>query len=257
MFYSTSGADDFNKTTRGGQGTLIQNWQEERILRDETGQGRTHSRAHTKKQHDDLFRKPPQELGTVYAQNDGQDETFGRVFGRKHDPNYISEHKDKFAHRTFYKEPAYGKKHDLIQRQYLQEIRSELNSAQKNQEDYHNERYMNTTYANEFAQKNVGVNVIGRRVMRDQNGKSLTPNTRDQDLLVDHGFLGRSPLANEADLQAAVKKESYVRSQPYTFWAEKAKEGVFYNSKETGEHAPFSRNNDFLNTYSNYTHKKY
>ena len=67
----------------------------------------------------------------------------------------------------------------------------------------------------------------------------------------------RAPIAKEADLQAAVKKESYVRAQPYTFWAEKSKEGVFYNSKETGEHAPFARNNDFLKTYSNYTHQKY
>jgi hypothetical protein len=256
MFYSTSGPDSFNKTTNAGQGTLIQNWQEERVLRDETGEGRTHSRNHMKKIHDDLFRKPPQELGSVYTQNEGQDETFGRVFGRKHDPTYISEHKDKFAHRTFYKEPAYGKKHELIQRQYLQEIRTELNSAQKSDEDLQNQRYLNSTYANEFAQKNVGVNVIGRKVMRDQNGKSLTPNTRDQDLLVDNGLLNRAPLSKEADLQAAVKKESYVRAQPYTFWAEKAKEGVFYNSKETGDHAPFSRNNDFLKTYSNYTHQK-
>lgn len=74
---------------------MIQNWQEERVLRDETGEGRTHSRNHMNKNHDDLFRKPPQELGSVYSQNEGQDETFGRVFGRKHDPTYISEHKDK------------------------------------------------------------------------------------------------------------------------------------------------------------------
>jgi len=35
----------------------------------------------------------------------------------------------------------------------LQEIRQELNSAQKGDEDLQNQRYLNSTYANEFAQK--------------------------------------------------------------------------------------------------------
>lgn len=35
----------------------------------------------------------------------------------------------------------------------MQEIRQELNSAQKGDEDLQNQRYLNSTYANEFAQK--------------------------------------------------------------------------------------------------------
>ena len=74
---------------------MIQNWQEERILREETGEGRTLSRSHINKNHLDLFTKTADELGSLNAQNPGQDKTFGRVFGRKHDPNFITEHKDK------------------------------------------------------------------------------------------------------------------------------------------------------------------
>ena len=53
-----------------------------------------------------------------------------------------------------------------------------------------------------------------------------------------------------------MKKESYVRAQPYTFWAEKAKDGAYYNSKPTNEDSTFTRNNDFLKTFHSYTHIK-
>jgi len=256
MFYSTCGPDAFNKTAGTGQGTLIKNWQEERILRDETGEGRTLPRSHMSKRHHDLFTKPVNELGTVYAQNDKQDETYGRVFGRKHEPNYQSDYRDKFTRKTFYQEPTYGKKHELIEKQFLNEINKELEVTGKNWNKVQNERFLSTTYGNEFAAKNVGLNVVGRKVMRDQNGGSLAPNTRDEDLLVDHGFLKRNPISDEAQLKEAVQKESYVRAQPYTFWAEKKKEGVFYNSQETNEQAPFTRNNGFLKTFHNYSHNK-
>jgi len=256
MFYAPSGLDSFNKTTRNAQGTLIQNWQEERILRDETGVGRTLSKAHVAKNHEDLFRKPVEELQEVYDHAPREDETFGRVFGRKQDPNYVSEHRDKYSKKTYIQDPV-GKKLTLIEQEYLNQISQELNEKNKNTEDYHNQRYLNTTYENEYAKKNVGVNVVGRRVMRDQNGKALAPDTRDQDLLVDHGFLKRAPLGDENELKAAVKKEGYVTAQPYTFWAEKAKDGAYYNSKQTHEQVPFARNNDFLKTFNHYTHVKY
>jgi len=47
------------------------------------------------KKHQDLFLKPVNELGSVYAQNEQKDETFGRVFGRKQEPNYVTEHRDR------------------------------------------------------------------------------------------------------------------------------------------------------------------
>jgi len=256
MFYSTCNPDSFNKTIHNAQGTLVQNWQEERVLREETGVGRTLPKGHINKKHDDLFRKPVEELTSVYQQSGQDDETFGRVFGRKHEPNFVSEHKEKYTKRTSVQEPAFGKKHELIEKQFLNMINEELVSTIKTDEDFQNQRFLNTTYGNEFAKKNVGVNVVGRRVMRDQNGKSLAPDTRDEDLLVEHGFLKRSPLADEQELQAAVKKEGYLRAQPYTFWAEKQQDGAYYSSKPTGEHAPFTRNNDFLKTYTHYTHKK-
>jgi len=256
MFYAPSSLDSFNKTTRTAQGTLIQNWQEERVLRDETGEGRTLSKIHVAKNHEDLFRKPVEELQEVYTQGQREDETFGRVFGRKQDQKYISEYRDKHSKRTYIQEPT-GKKLGLVEQEYLNQINQELNEKNRNTEDYHNQRYLNTTYENEYAKKNVGVNVVGRRVMRDQNGKSLAPDTRDQDLLVDHGFLKPAPLSDENELKAAVKKEGYVTAQPYTFWSEKAKDGAYYNSKSTSEQAPFSRNNEFLKTYNNYTHVKY
>lgn len=53
-----------------------------------------------------------------------------------------------------------------------------------------------------------------------------------------------------------VKKENYVQAQPFTFWAEKAKDGTYYNSKQSDDNAPFTKNNEFLKSYSNYSHTK-
>jgi len=256
MFYSTSGPESYNKSTRSGHGTLEGNWNEERTLRNETGIARTQSRGHVSKKHEDLFLKPGHELGHVYEQDAGNDETFGRVFGRKYEPNYESDYRYKYTNKKNYGEPTTGKRFDNLQQQHLDEIQKELETKSKNTVDTNNERYLNSTYGNEFAQKNVGLNVIGRKVMRDQNGRSLLPDTRDEDLLVDHGYLNRQPLSKEQDLQAAVKKESYVTAQPYTFWQEKVNDGVHYGSKQTNDTAPFTRNNDFLKTYPNYTHTK-
>jgi len=256
MFYSTSGPESYNKSTRAGHGTLMENWSEERTLREETGIGRTQSRGHIVKKHEDLFLKPSHELTSVYQQDAGNVETFGRVFGRKHEPNYQSDYRYKFANKQNYQEPTYGKRFELLKQQHLAEIDQELQAKSQHSDDHNNQRYLNSTYGNEFVQKNVGLNVIGRKVMRDQDGKSLLPDTRDEDLLVDHGYLNRQPLASEKELQAAVKKESYVTAQPYTFWQEKVNDGAYYVSKQTGDHAPFTRNNDFLKGYPNYTHTK-
>jgi len=234
----------------------MSNWYEERVLREDTGVGRTLGNAHINKKHDDLFRKPVDELEPVYEQNKTQVPTFDRVFGRKHEPIYTSENKDKYAKKSAYGEPAYGKKYELLEKQFLSNIKQELQVANKKEEELHNQRYLNTTYENEFVKKNVGLNVIGRRVMRTQDGGSVLPEARDEDLLVEHNCLKRSPLANEADLQAAVKKDDYVNAQPYTFWAEKAKDKAFYASQTTSEKAPFTRNNEFLKTFTHYTHKK-
>ena len=73
------------------------NWNEERTLRDDTGEARTLGKSHITKKHEDLFLRPPSELGNVYSQNSQRDETFGRVFGRKQDPNYVSEQKEKYC----------------------------------------------------------------------------------------------------------------------------------------------------------------
>jgi hypothetical protein len=256
MFYSSYSTDSYNKTVHTNQGTLMSNWQEERVLREDTGVGRTLGNAHINKKHDDLFRKPVGELETVYEQNKTQVPTFDRVFGRKHDPIYTSENRDKYAKKNLYAEPTHGKKYELLEKQFLRSIGQELQEANKAAEDSHNQRYLNTTYENEFVKKNVGLNVIGRRVMRTQDGGSVLPGSRDEDLLVDYNCLKRSPLANEADLQAAVKKTDYVNAQPYTFWAEKAKDKAFYTSQQTNEQAPFTRNNEFLKTFTHYTHKK-
>lgn len=76
-------------------GTLILNWYEESIMRQITGEGRTESRAHLPKKHDDLYLRPTNELQPLYEKSNAGDQTFDRVFGRRRQPAFETENTQK------------------------------------------------------------------------------------------------------------------------------------------------------------------
>ena len=79
----------------------------------------------------------------------------------------------------------------MIEKQYLDMINQELDVAYKTFNDQYNQRQLATTYGNEFMQKDLTSNVIGKRIMKDQDLHATASGNRDEDLLVDHGFLKR------------------------------------------------------------------
>jgi hypothetical protein len=257
MLIAGPSKDAYNKQNTGsaGRGTLIQNWQEEQVLRETTGLGRTVANGHLVKKHEDLFQKPPEELKDIYAVSSQAPETHPRVFGQSKQPSYTSEFKASYTAKKPLA-PGVGKKFELIQKQFLDTIGQELNYQQNEEDTYFNSRSFNTTYGQEFVKKDAMHNTVGRRVMKDQNGATIIPDSRDIDLITDHGFTRSAPLANPEDLTSLVKKENYVTSKPITFWTEKVNEGAYYNSKPTNENAHFTRNNDFVKTFHHYTHVK-
>lgn len=107
-------SDAYNKQTKAGRGThtsskskfyrwifltigtLILNWYEESVLRETTGEGRTESRAHLPKKHDDLYLKPTQEIQEIYEKANAGDQTFDRVFGRRRQPSFETENSQKY-----------------------------------------------------------------------------------------------------------------------------------------------------------------
>jgi len=255
MLIAGPSRDAYNKQG-GGKGTLIQNWQEEQVLRETTGLGRTLASTHITKKHDDLFTKPPEELKDVYDASGRAIETHPRVFGQSKQPSYTSEFKASYVGKKPLN-PGVGRKYELIQKQFLETIGQEIGNQQTEEDILFNSRNFNTTYGQEFVKKDPMHNTIGRRVMKDQNGATLTPDVRDIDLLVDHGFTKPVPLATKEELQNMLKKENYATAKPITFYTEKVNDGVYYNSKTSNEHNTFTRNNDFVKTYHHYTHVKH
>lgn len=68
---------------------------------------------------------------------------------------------------------------------------------------------------------------------------------------------GRPQINTDKELRQLVDPtKHYSQDIPYTFWVEKQNQGVFYNSKITDPGHAFTRNNDFLNGFHDYTHKK-
>jgi len=256
MFYAARNTDSYNKTAPNFHGTLVANWEEERALRDQTGEGRTLGNNHVNKKHEELFLKSAIELQNDFSNTKKGDQTFGRVFGNKLTPGYATENGDQFYKKVHTNERQHGKKHTLIEKQYLDMINQELDIAYKTFNDQYSQRMLDTTYGNEFVQKDGSNNVVGRRVMKDQNGRVVGSENRDEDLLVDHGLLKRSALTDEKELQAAFQGEKYETAKPYTFWVEKLDDGAYYKSKETTGTAPFTKNNEFLKTFHQYTHVK-
>jgi len=253
MFKSGATADAYNKTLpgRANHGTLIQNWHEESILRESIGLARGTAPNHISKKHEELFIKQGEELQHVYQQSVKED-TFGRVFGKTGKGDYTSEAKHQFQNRSGYKERTQGKKYELIEKQFINNVKSELQVKDRRAVELSSQGDFHTTYSNQFVQKGIDVNNLGRKVMLDQNGNKLSPGCRDQEFLVDNGFLQRSQIATDDELRRTIIQGDYTKTSPYTFWSDKINDGgVFYHSPASPTKS-FGLNNSFVKTFSHY-----
>ena len=93
-------------------------------------------------------------------------------------------------------------------------------------------------------------------MMRDQDGKEVPFERFDEDLKADFGLYERRQITSDEELRKLLPLgEHYSKQQPVTFWSEKLGDGNFYMSRP-GNGEPFNKNNDFLKSYTHYTHHK-
>lgn len=94
--------------------------------------------------------------------------------------------------------------------------------------------------------------------MKDTDGKKLSANARDVDLLTDYEFLERPQQNTDEELKKLVNPDlHYSKDQPMSFWVEKLNHGNFYKSVHADQKGnPFAKNNEFLTEYPVYTNKK-
>ncbi|CAD8091545.1 unnamed protein product [Paramecium primaurelia] len=258
--------DCYNKTQATGSGakgantfvsgTLMSNWHEEAQLKEDTGYGRAPVPQHIKKKHTDLMLKPPEEI-PLYKEPINQLDTTTRLFGKIQPdiPKPASQNVGGTVNRADLI-PKVGKKAQLIEQQYLQQIQSELESRQADSFSQTQQRYFETTCKSEFTQKPIENNTIGRRVMRTQNGTAIDADKKDVDLLSDMGFYQKPQLSTDQQLAGILPQESYLTAKPITFYSEKQGQGILYQSKPVNEVRPFHKVDEFVKTFHHFTHVK-
>ena len=60
------------------------------------------------------------------------------------------------------------------------------------EERIRNARFFDTTNRTTFQQKDISENVVGRKVMKTQDGKLVPLPSRDEQLMVEHGLAKRT-----------------------------------------------------------------
>ncbi len=195
----------FNKHLPEGKGTLDGNWYEERALRDFTGVGRTIIREHIPKRCGNL--EEP-----IY--NDKKfDNTLDRIHGVRRDEimqseNYMYGRSKNPADEL----PQVGKRTMLMEREIQQKVLQELAEKEREEERQRNMRYFDTTGKTTFVEQDMTANVVGRKVMKTQDGGLVAMDNRDELLMVEHGFGRRTQKTTDQELVNQIPQGHYTQT---------------------------------------------
>lgn len=100
------------------------------------------------------------------------------------------------------------------------------------------QRCFDTWNRTAYTEKDLTANVIGKKVMRTQDGVELGMENRDDQLIVETGMWRRTQKATDAELQQRVPKGDYTKTTPVTIYTEALERQNFYGSAATGSN-PF------------------
>lgn len=109
------------------------------------------------------------------------------------------------------------------------------------------ERCFETTTASSFGKQSYQENTIGRRVMKTQDGKQVSFNERDEQLIVEHGTWRRLQKCSDDAIYNRIPKGDYTQAQPVTFWTHAQDRKNYYMSAAIGSN-PFARTSGFTQT---------
>ena len=108
-------------------------------------------------------------------------------------------------------------------------------------------RFFETTNKSTYVPKSYQENTIGRRVMKTTDGKPVSMNLRDEQLIVEHGTWRRMQKCSDDDLWMRIPKGDYTQQQPVTLWTHFLERKNFQNSAGVGPN-PFARTSGFTQT---------
>ena len=123
----------------------------------------------------------------------------------------------------------------------------EIDNAEKRRNE---ERYFDTQAGEAFTKQDMTANVIGRKVMKTQDGKLVAMASRDQVLINETGMNRRQPLNSDGELNARVPQGDYTQTRPVTIYTEALERKNTYMSCSTGTN-PFAKTSGFTQPLQN------
>ena len=188
-------ADSYNKYVKTGAGTLVENWFEERLLREHTGWGRHYPIEHVPKTKD----------GPAYTRS--RVDTDLRVLGPGLAQPFLSFNRE--YGRT--PDPTSGmRKTGLRKLVFLDTARREVTAAllaqEQAQESLRLQRHLQTTAQATFNWK-VPSHCVGKRLMKTQDGLAAAP--PDEVFRVEHGLGKPQARRPRAELEAEVAATAF------------------------------------------------
>ena len=85
-----------------------------------------------------------------------------------------------------------GRKNDMLERQIAHAVSLEMQEKKDALARKQQERYFDTTNAENLTPQDMSQNTVGRKVMKTQDGKLVSAESRDDNLIVETGMYRRT-----------------------------------------------------------------
>ena len=91
----------------------------------------------------------------------------------------------------------------------MAKVQAEMNEKDRLAELERQKRHFETTTKSDYVKQDYQQNTIGRKVMRNQDGKNVCMDERDEQLIVEHGLWRRAQKTSDEEIYARIPKGSY------------------------------------------------
>lgn len=163
------------------------------------------------------------------------DDTNARIYGHKITTNMVPTSNDWGTGRNPADQiPRAGRKAEALEKEIAAQIAQEMQDKADQEERIRNMRCFDTTNRTQHSEKDLTVNVIGKKVMRTQDGANVPMEGRDEQLIVESGMWRRTQKDSDEALKARIAQGSYDKTVPTTIYTEALERKNVYGTASTG-----------------------
>ena len=137
-----------------------------------------------------------------------------------------------------------GRKNQRMEREIERQVMEEMRQRQAGLDAKLEERYFDTTNAENFYEMDNSQNTVGRKVMKTQDGKLVAMGSRDENFIVETGMYRRTSKATDDELRQRIPTGDYTQTRPVTIYTEALERKNTYMSAATGPN-PFAKSSGF------------